>query len=614
MGILGFLFAAARLLFPSEAFVVTPTAADHPWPGQHVDAVHGSVDLTDVGELAVEVSNRLDRVLHVTLSVKSRALQGRSPGGGIALAPRAAGVIRCDLRPEPWRLDAPLKFAGMNGYPIAPGTGSNLFDLREVTSLHVFAARGTAPDSFEVRRVTVQDAVPREVVTYEAKTFFPFVDRYGQFSHGDWPGKVHGDADLASAREAEESWLTANANGPAADRNRWGGWANGPRLAATGFFRTEKVDGVWWLVDPDGRLFWSHGVDCVEPGWSATGVGFREKYFESIPPRDDPAFGRFWGEVRRKAAHGFYADTNHVPYATYDFVAANVLRKYGANGMMHSAGLAHRRLRAWGLNTIANWSSPLVWKLRRTPYTVTLNTHGAPRRAGSKGWWGPLPDPENPEFERILRTRVRELAKVMQNDPWCIGVFVDNELSWNGLPDLASVAEVYFATVARVVHEELPNHLYLGSRIAWGTEDVYRAAARHCDVVSVNVYARHFDRDLPEGSVDRPMIIGEFHFGALDRGLFHTGLVATRDQSARAKAYREYVESCLDHPRVVGAHWFQWRDQPLAGRADGENYQIGFLTGTDAPYPELVESARAVAREMYQRRKSQEKGERNSGQ
>ena len=135
MGILGFLFAAARLLFPGEAFVVVPTAADHPWPGQHVNAAHGSVDLTDAGDLAVEVSNRLDRVLHVTLSVKSRALQGRSPGGGVALAPRAAGVIRCDLRPEPWRLDAPLKFAGMNGYPIAPGIGSNLFDLREVTSL-----------------------------------------------------------------------------------------------------------------------------------------------------------------------------------------------------------------------------------------------------------------------------------------------------------------------------------------------------------------------------------------------------------------------------------------------------------------------------------------------
>ena len=603
MGILCPLLAAARLLFPGEAFAVVPTAPDSSWPGQHVDAVLGSVDLTDAGELAVEVSNRLDRVLQITLSVKSRALQGRSPGGAVTLAPRSTGVIRCDLRPEPWRLDAPLEFVGMNGYPNAPGMGSNLFDLREVTSLHLFAAKGTDPNSFAVRRVAVRDAPPRPVVTYEAKTFLPFVDRYGQFAHGDWPGKAKGDADLAAARKAEEEWLAANAAGPAADRDRWGGWAGGPKLAATGFFRTEKLDGTWWLVDPDGRLFWSHGVDCVEPGYGATGVGFRESYFASLPAHADPELGRFWGTRTRPAAHGFYADADHVPYATYDFVAANVLRKYGADGQAHAAVLAHRRLRAWGLNTIANWSSPSVWNLRRTPYVVTLDTSGAPRRAGSKGWWGPLPDPENPEFERILRSRARNLAQEIRDDPWCLGVFVDNELSWNGLPDLAFVAETYFATVAKVIHEELPNHLYLGGRIAWGTEDVYRAAARHCDVVSVNVYARRFDRDLPEDSVDRPMIVGEFHFGALDRGLFHAGLVATRDQAERAKAYQGYVESCLDHPCVVGAHWFQWRDQPLTGRADGENYQIGFVTGTDAPYPELVEAARAVAREMYLRRK-----------
>ncbi len=603
MGILCPLLAAARLLFPGEAFAVVPTAPDSSWPGQHVDAMRGSVDLTDAGELAVEVSNRLDRVLQITLSVKSRALQGRSPGGAVTLASRSTGVIRCDLRPEPWRLDAPLEFVGMNGYPIAPGMDSNLFDLREVTSLHLFSAKGTDPSSFAVRRVAVRDAPPRSVVTYEAKTFLPFVDRYGQFAHGDWPGKAKGDADLAAARKTEEEWLAANAAGPAADRDRWGGWAGGPKLAATGFFRAEKLDGTWWLVDPDGRLFWSHGVDCVEPGYGATGVGFRESYFASLPARDDLELGRFWGTRTRPAAHGFYADADHVPYATYDFVAANVLRKYGADGQAHTAALAHRRLRAWGLNTIANWSSPSVWKLRRTPYAVTLDTSGAPRRAGSKGWWGPLPDPENPEFERILRSRARNLAQEIRDDPWCLGVFVDNELSWNGLPDLAAVAENYFATVAKIVHEELPNHLYLGGRIAWGTEDVYRAAARHCDVVSVNVYARRFDRDLPEDSVDRPMIVGEFHFGALDRGLFHAGLVATRDQAERADAYRGYVESCLDHPRVVGAHWFQWRDQPLTGRADGENYQIGFVTGTDAPYPELVEAARAVAREMYPRRK-----------
>ena len=62
------------------------------------------------------------------------------------------------------------------------------------------------------------------------------------------------------------------------------------------------------------------------------------------------------------------------------------------------------------------------------------------------------------------------------------------------------------------------------------------------------------------------------------------------------------MNACLDHPRFVGTHWFQWQDQPLTGRSDGENYQIGFVTITDAPYPELVEAARDVAKGMYRRR------------
>ena len=595
----------SRILFPSAAFELVTTGAADAYPGRHVNVRKGPVNLSACRELSILLSNRQDCVRTVRLSVKSAARQGRSPGGHVTLQPHGTGRIVCDLQPEPWCLDAPLAFVGMNGYPRAEeATGSNMFDIREVTSFHLYLPKGEPPDSFDVLDVRVGGA-PRARTVYSAKTFLPFVDRYGQFAQGDWPGKVHDDADLAAARASEAAWLDAHAAGPSPDIDRWGGWTKGPRLKATGFFRTEKVNGRWWLVDPDGRLFWSNGIDCIDPGrpgHTATPVGFRESYFAWLPAQDDPVFGGFWGRQSWKAAHGFYAATNHLPFMTYSFVAANMVRKYGKDWRRQASELAHRRLRAWGLNTVANWSAAEVYSLGRTPYTLCLSTQGTPRRKGSKGWWGPLPDPENPAFASTLRTRARAAAKTMRNDPWCLGIFVDNELSWNSLPDLAHVADVYFATVAKVLREELPNHLYLGSRIAWGEPDVYRAAARHCDVVSVNVYEWRFERDLPEGSVDKPMINGEFHFGALDRGSFHSGLVVTRDQAERAANYRAYVESCLDHPRVVGTHWFQWRDQPLTGRPDGENYQIGFLTVTDAPYPELVEAARAVARTMYARR------------
>ena len=71
--------------------------------------------------------------------------------------------------------------------------------------------------------------------------FFPFLDRYGQFVHRDWPGKIKSDADLVRAREVEAKDMAAHP-GPK-DWDKWGGWAAGPQLKATGHFRVEKVDG-----------------------------------------------------------------------------------------------------------------------------------------------------------------------------------------------------------------------------------------------------------------------------------------------------------------------------------------------------------------------------------
>ena len=104
------------------------------------------------------------------------------------------------------------------------------------------------------------------------------------------------------------------------------------------------------------------------------------------------------------------------------------------------------------------------------------------------------------------------------------------------------------------------------------------------------------------GGVDKPVIVGEFHFGALDRGMFHTGLKAARDQADRAAKYRSYVRGALRNPLIVGTHWFQYGDQATTGRGDGENYQIGFVDICDTPCPEIVAASREVGYGMYEYR------------
>ena len=118
-------------------------------------------------------------------------------------------------------------------------------------------------------------------------------------------------------KQLEQADLTRH-TGPK-DRNQYGGWSKGPQLEVTGFFRVQKEAGQWWLVDTDGRLFWSHGVDCVTPGTS-TPISDREHYFEALP-ESDSILAKFYGRGSW-APHGYYKD--HTPYRTYDFGRANL--------------------------------------------------------------------------------------------------------------------------------------------------------------------------------------------------------------------------------------------------------------------------------------------------
>lgn len=195
-------------------------------------------------------------------------------------------------------------------------------------------------------------------------------------------------------------------------------------------------------------------------------------------------------------------------------------------------------------------------------------------------------------------------AETNKDDPWCIGFFVDNEIHASTDP---AWFESCYRQVGALAKEILPDTLYLGSRLDchnWPDDpperfEIVRSAAKYCDVISFNFYKFTLDDFVLPDGVDKPVIFGEFHMGALDRGLFHTGLRAVIDENQRAEGYRDYVTSALQNPHGVGAHWFQCYDESSTGRFDGENYQIGFLDICDTPYWETIAAARDVGYKLY---------------
>lgn len=451
-------------------------------------------------------------------------------------------------------------FKGMNGLPGGFVSHWEIVDLSNVVGLEVFIPKPARGCTFTIDNIR---AVGKYDLPDEGKlkaSFFPFVDRFGQYIHGDWPGKTRSEQDILAQKTEESEELKANP-GPV-DWNKYGGWNNGPKLKATGHFRAEKYQNKWWLVDPDGRLFWSQGIDCVIFSQN-TPVKDRENYFTSVPPNGD-------------------------------FRLANLLIKYGNEWDVAprdtAASAIHTRLRSWGINTIANWSDNYIYGQKRTPYTATLSS-GIPKTM-----------PSTLDETEFRATCARRLAggniEKTKDDPYCIGYFVDNELQWPK-ENAAEIIDLYYRIVMEELKKLAPNKLFLGSRIHNNNVTALASAAKYCDVVSINRYDyTAADFSLPKG-IDKPVVIGEFHFGALDRGLPHTGLRSVLNQKQRAAVYKLFINQAIESPIFVGAHWFQFSDQVYTGRNDGENYQIGFVDICDRPYPEIVDAARQIGSYLY---------------
>jgi len=615
----------------------------------------GRWNLTQFHEVAVDVKNVGKQPVTVSCKAVSPDTAGKQHASiaSLELAPGERNAVRVTLTqalPPEFR----LKLVGMRGLPMGIATD---IDSANVTQLHIDIVKPAEGCRLEISSPLAWFLnEPNQPI--DEDQVFPLIDRFGQFIHKDWLGKIHSEEDLASRKQEEAADLAAH---PGPDNwNQYGGWKAGPQLKATGFFRTEKYNGKWWLVDPEGRLFWSQGIWGITATGAATPISDREHWFADLPP-DEAPYSQFFKQVSR-GAHGYYKDKEH---KQFNFLGLNLLRKYGEDWEPQFQAIVHQRLRSWGINTVAGLPTSKTSSLRKMPYVVLFGLSKSLSLAGSTGYWRKFPDVFAPAFREEASKAMA--GKPGKGDPWCIGYFVENELGWGDESALAiatlkspadqpakeafvgdlrkkyetierlnaawgsrhaswdalqqcttppdqklaqadlenftsRISERFFEITRDVVKEQAPTQLDLGCRFSRSNPLALRAAAKFCDVISFNRYQYTLaDLRLPKG-VDRPVLIGEFHFGAIDRGGFHASLCPTADQNGRAQAYKTYVESALDNSNVVGVHWFQLTDQAATGRGDSENFQIGFLDICDTPYAELVQAAREVGAELYQRR------------
>jgi hypothetical protein len=637
----------------------------------------GLWDLSFYTDIAGKFRNLSGTPIKVSLRIENQgfAESGNAIAGSAEIAAGGDAELKMQLtRPIGHLADgSELILIGMRSFPWATSRkpARPKIDPRKVARITVTATGDKGPIRFEVSGIEPFGSTT--MIPAAGKPVFPLFDEFGQYIHWEWPGKVHSVDDIRLHGQEESADLAAHPR--PTDWDEYGGWATGPSLRATGAFRTEKYQGKWWLVDPNGKLFFSYGPACVQLKGDPTIVDRRRNYFAWLPEENDPMYGPFYATTNTRDDFDFGTGLQR----TFSFLQTNLVRKFGGNWREESAELAHRRVASWAMNTLGDWSDLEVCRMDRyhpnrrgrTPYTLPVAFRGAPPLGGRPG--SPFHDPFHPGFLDALRNGMKDVAELTAKDPWCIGYFVQNEVPWSGPGifratiaspadqqarqallrflqekygsvdrvnaawktkfaswealrnnrDFSRIAfpeadvdgfyllfmESYFKGVRSVIKELAPDRLYLGCRFnAWGRMKIPAiAAAKYADVVSANLYftAKELEGFRYPDNLDVPVLIGEWHFGARDRGQLDCGMRAVENQKERAEAFRAYMRAALADPRIVGAHWFRYHDHPSAGRADGDsrsNSQNGLVDPLDAPYQETIEAAREIGSSMYRLR------------
>jgi hypothetical protein len=472
------------------------------------------------------------------------------------------------------------------------------------------------------------------------------LDELGQAALRDWSAKTRSAGELK--RRLKGQLESAPDRSWPSDFSRWGGWKSRKLGEGTGFFRTHNDGRRWWLVDPDGYAFWSAGLDCVRVDTDARFDGL-ETAVTWLP---DPS-----GEFHDAYSPG--RGNKSINYLAANVIRA--FGKDGWRDRWAQIALAEmKRLR---FNTVGNWSEWEFPAKARFPYVRPMNFLGRRSEFVYRDFpdvFHPGFESDAAEFAAQLAASASDPAFIgyfLMNEPtWgfsselpAAGMLYnttschtraelsrflhgkyesDSALSaawklpatfahvesgkWEGIlsPEALSdlrdfsvvMVEHYFRVLSQECRKVDPHHLNLGMRWAGLPPEWAVRGMKFFDVFSLNCYRQKLPREQAEkihGMLGIPVMVGEWHFGALDAGLPASGIGRLKNQEDRAKAYRVYLEDAAADPWCVGVHWFTLYDQSALGRSDGENYNIGFLDVCNRPYEELGKAAIASHERMY---------------
>lgn len=485
------------------------------------------------------------------------------------------------------------------------------------------------------------------------------VDEFGQWKEKEWPGKIHSMEELKTRLKGYEK----KAEYPFPEWNKWGGDAGRKLKEGTGYFSTFKSeDGRWHLVDPDGCDYFSLGPCGTNPGDHCR-IDSLEQVCDWLPDVNDPEYKDLYmtGTMRRAAYMppdiykmlSFTALNLKRVYGEswkekWEEISHNILMGNGINSQGNFPGLCvnNGRSKLPYVRELPGFPTTSTLIFRDFPDVLSPEYHEISEKYSEylSQWKEDVwligyflrNEPEfnfveglaiadevlhNPEQTYCRLGLIRYLKETygsieVLNKAWdaafesfddfrkpidCCSA--DYPKSQQDIRDFSKyLIREYIKVPSLACRAADKNHLNLGLRWSKAYNADTMAGWEYFDVFSINCYDFDPSRDMNfvmNAGVDLPILLGEYHCGALDRGLPATGLKGVKNQEERGVMWRHFVEKAAAHPYGVGAHWFQYNDQFCLGRYDGENYQIGMVDICMQPYKELMDAAYETSKILY---------------
>lgn len=415
--------------------------------------------------------------------------------------------------------------------------------------------------------------------------------------------------------------------------DEWGGDER-VELEATGFFWVTEICGRYWFVTPGGHPFYSLGVNHITSRGDEdrkTGEWVYEQTvaeeYESVEHWADTTVERLqgWGFNTAGAwsnmglmlprmpftlAFGL-AGTNFIIDRAVDFydprweINVNEAAKEAANYRDEA------NLIGYFIDNELRWGPDYRGSETLIMLYLSLGADAGGKRAAVDFLLDDLGDIDS--VNEFFGTEFADRDDMLDETNAWLALGRGSELAERLTSEfLTQAADRYYSVTSAAIRKHDPNHLILGSREVsiFAPIEVYRAAAPHVDVISINNYVfldivrdtvlaisgapnpDHGFAELHE-EIDAPILIGEFGFRAEDSGLPNSWppiYPTLKTQEERAAAYVQYAEIHQPVPWIVGYHWFQWLDQPVGGRFDGEDCNWGLVSELDVPYSTVTDA------------------------